>query len=66
MRSSLKNRKHYDEINGKRSNILATNRENPKGSVLGQILYIIYVNDFPLERSVMYADDTSLIISDIK
>lgn len=32
---------------------------------MGTILFIIYVNDFPLERTVMYANDKLLIISDI-
>lgn len=64
--SYLKTRKHYAEINGKRSNILGTNKGIPQGSVLGSILYIIYVNDFPLERSDIYADYTWLILIDIK
>lgn len=64
MNSYLHNRKHFVEIGHKKSEILMSSKGVPQGSVLGPILYIIYVNDFPLTNSIMYADDTSIIISD--
>jgi hypothetical protein len=36
----------------------------PQGSVLGPLLFILYINDIPhltQGRSIMYADDTSIL-----
>lgn len=74
--SYLKNRQQLVELNSKENNIVTkvksrpepVNRGVPQGSVLGPVLYILVANDFPkyLEKfcdTVMYADDTALIIT---
>ncbi|KAI4462956.1 reverse transcriptase (rna-dependent dna polymerase) [Holotrichia oblita] len=38
-------------------------RDVAQGSVLGPLLYILYVNDMMLPNAVMFADDTSLLVS---
>lgn len=61
--SYLTNRKHYVEIENQKSHELPCSIGVPQGSILGPLLYIIYVNDFPNNNCIMYADDTSLLVS---
>ena len=64
--SFLANRTHYVEINGIRSDSYTPDIGAPQGSVLGPILFIIYVNDLPSSSSLfsfsVFADDTSLLL----
>ena len=59
----LTNRKQRVVINGKSSNLAPVISGIPQGSVLGPILFLIYVNDLPeMARSKLklFADDTKL------
>ena len=64
--SFLTNRTHYVEINGIRSDSYTPDIGVPQGSVLGPILFIIYVNDLLSSSSLfsfsVFADDTSLLL----
>lgn len=62
-KSYLVNRRHYVEVKGSCSQQLVTDTGVPQGSILGPLLYIIYVNDMIIDNVVMFADDTSLIVS---
>ena len=61
---SRPNRKQYTEIEDTTSTILPIQVGVPQGSILGPILFIIYVNDLPQCSNkfdfIMYADDTTL------
>ena len=59
----LSNRKQRVVINGQKSNWLNINAGVPQGSILGPLLFLIYVNDLPknLKSTVkLFADDVSL------
>ena len=65
-KSYLLNRKQYVSINGTDSNLADIQFGVPQGSVLGPLLFLIYIND--LHQSIQYsttrhfADDTNLVI----
>ena len=62
--SYLTNRLQYVDINGTKSEQLSIKTGVPQGSILGPLLFIIYINDLAHANShfriLMYADDTTL------
>ena len=65
--SYLKNRKQFVTFNGCNSDFLETKTGVPQGSVLGPLLFLIYINDLcnvsNLFKVICFADDSTLIIS---
>ena len=61
VKSFFTNRKQYVEIEDTKSKMLDISIGVPQGSILGPLLFIIYINDFALSsekfKFVMYADD---------
>ena len=64
--SYLVDRQQSVEIGGMISEPAIITCGVPQGSILGPLLFLIYVNDIPSAarcKSLLYADDTALIIS---
>ena len=62
--SYLENRKQDTEIDNIKSNMLSITTGIPQGSILGPLLFIIYIDDFAqaskMFNFLIYADDTTL------
>ena len=66
--SYLRDRRQCVTINGYCSSEKTLNVGVPQGSILGPVLFLIYINDLPNVASrfwpILYADDTTLLIND--
>ena len=66
-RSYLNGRLMQTEIDGKISNFKPIVVGVPQGSILGPLLFLIYINDFPKCltscKAIMFADDTNLFFN---
>ena len=65
IQSYFENRKQYVTCNGDESSLGAVLCGVPQGSVLGPVLFLIYVNDFsvgPGTDRVLFADDTTILL----
>ena len=66
-KSYLSNRHQYGSINGYESGLAAINYGVPQGSVLGPLLFLLYIND--LNQAIKsckvhhFADDNLLCLS---
>ena len=59
----LDNRKQRVVVNGKHSSYQCINAGVPQGSVLGPLLFLVYINDIAnhlTSKATLYADDTTL------
>ena len=64
--SYLSNRKQVVDINGFQSSPESVTCGVPQGSILGPLLFLLYVNDMPTSVSCelfLYADDSALVVS---
>ena len=65
-KSYLNNRKQFTHINHTNSNLNSISCGVPQGSILGPLLFILYINDISnishLMHTILFADDTTILI----
>ena len=67
MESYLNGRKQYVTVSGHNSTTRDMEHGVPQGSILGPLLFIIYINDIPetaiFAKFILYADDANIILT---
>jgi exonuclease III len=67
VKSYLSNREQFVTVSGKDSAKSEMAYGVPQGSILGPLLFIIYINDIPeiskLAKFILYADDANIIVT---
>lgn len=67
MKSYFTNRKQFVLLKGTKSKETNIKHGVPQGSILGPLLFLIYINDFPcflrIVKTILFADDTTILFA---